>query len=134
MLFWQVVTATPAETVSTRKVLVVDDEELVLRVVTLFLSNAGFQVETAESGEAGLELFYKHSWDLVITDQMLPGMKGEKMAATMRETAPGLPIILITGFAKRVAAPELFTAVLHKPFKRDGLLACVNAALKPNAA
>ena len=129
-LFWQAVSAPPAETTPPPKVLVVDDEEIVRRFLTLFLSRAGYHVETAQDGEAALELFQKHSWDLVMTDQIMPGMKGEEMAATMREQAPDLPIILMTGFAQEVAAPELFIAVLHKPFKQESLLACVNAALK----
>ena len=84
-------------------ILCIDDEPNLLRVRQLVLSHAGYQVLTAENGNAGLEVFKRHRIDLVISDQLLPDISGAQVAIEMKHIKPNIPIILLTGLPE---APE----------------------------
>ena len=104
------------------RVLVVDDEPTILMMLKKLLQPAGYEVQTAESGREGLRAFQQGTWDLVTVDRAMPEMNGEETATQMRNIAPEVPIILITGFPGAVVRPELFDAVLAKPFRSTELL------------
>jgi signal transduction histidine kinase len=86
------------------RVLVVDDEPLVQQVTAAYLAVDGHAVVTAGSGAEALGKLAAAPFDLVITDQAMPGMSGEQLAAQIKERAPGLPVILLTGFASLMEA------------------------------
>ncbi|MBI1926092.1 response regulator [Candidatus Poribacteria bacterium] len=79
-------------------VLVVDDEPLVTEIIADYLTGDGHTVETATDGWDALEKFQKGWFDFVITDQAMPGMSGDRLAAVIKRIAPTKPIILLTGF------------------------------------
>ncbi len=79
-------------------VLVVDDEPLVSEIIAEYLTGDGHTVETATDGWDALEKFQKGWFDLVITDQAMPGMSGDQLAGVIKRIAPTKPIILLTGF------------------------------------
>ncbi|MFQ5897234.1 MAG: ATP-binding protein [Candidatus Methylomirabilia bacterium] len=88
------------------RVLVVDDEPLVCRVMTDYLTSDGHTVETATNGREALEKFRAGQFDLVVTDQGMPEMSGDRLAAAIKRLAPDKPVILVTGFGKTAKADD----------------------------
>ena len=113
-----------------RRILVVDDDELVLRGLSGILSRLGHEVHRAASGAAALRVLARHDEiDLLVTDQLMPGMTGAELAAAVRRRRPELPIILATGYAELEGVDEsLFAARLVKPFDRARLESAVVGA------
>jgi PAS domain S-box-containing protein len=117
------------------RILVVDDEQVILEILHEMLGNLGYQVETAVDGDEVLPRLRRHpdSYDLVITDWVMPRMNGRQLAEQIGRLCPRLPIILITG-ADVAADPKirglnLFGAVLLKPIKLDELAAKIRQVL-----
>ena len=77
------------------KVLVVDDEKLLVKGITFNLENDGYEVDGAYDGQQALELFAKNSYDLIILDLMLPVYDGLSVCRKIRETSD-VPVIMLT--------------------------------------
>ena len=111
--------------VATRRVLVVDDEPEVITVVSEYLKMDGHDVQTARSGPEALECFSKGGFDLVITDRGMPEMNGDKMATAIKEIAPEIPVIMLSGFADVMKAtadqPNAIDCIISKPISLNGL-------------
>ena len=91
------------------RVLIVDDEPAIVRLIRDYLERAGFEVATAGNGEDALQVFARDRPDLVILDLTLPRMDGLDVARAMRR-AGDVPIIMLTARteeADRVAGLEL---------------------------
>jgi CheY-like chemotaxis protein len=86
------------------RILLVDDEEALVESGRLMLEALGYQVSTADSGPKALELFRAEpdGFDLVITDQTMPKMTGDELAAELMAIRPGLPIVICTGFSTKI--------------------------------
>jgi CheY-like chemotaxis protein len=119
-----------------RRILVVDDERLVGDSIRRVLQFDGHTAEIATNGAAALALLQESSFDLVVTDFEMPGMKGDKLAAAIKAIRPGLPVLLITAYGDQLrSAPLLHSTVdriLAKPFPVEDLRRaiaglCVNA-------
>ncbi len=80
------------------KILVVEDEPHQRQLLTEYLQKDNHQVTTAVNGIAGMQKFYNHWFDLVLTDQAMPEMHGDALARNIKAVAPGKPIVMITGF------------------------------------
>src|SRR5438094_168261 len=78
------------------RVLIVDDEQAILRAYARVLSGHGYVVSTAASGECGLELLQQNAIDVVISDLTMPGMTGIEFLREVRQKDPDLPVILMT--------------------------------------
>lgn len=127
------------------RILVIDDQTQVRAAVSLALRAKGFDVVTAENGQAGLRAFKASRFDLVIADIFMPEMDGVKLIKALRERSPDLPVIAVSGVhlrgSERTAldlfplAPDLHDVVcLQKPFGPGELLqAIVRATNKPIA-
>jgi len=106
--------------ISGQRILVVDDEPLVCDSVRWMLAEDGHQVETAATGKAGLDLFRKGRFDLIVLDYELPGMNGDALAAAIKTLDPLQPIVMIAANAEALAAsgnPLLgVDLVISKPF------------------
>ena len=116
-----------------KSVLVVDDEEKIVDVVSAYLKNAGYAVLKAYDGEEALRLFELHAPDLVILDLMLPGKNGEEVCAAIRMRAR-TPIIMLTA---KVEEQEIIGGLqsgaddyICKPFSPRQLMARVEAVLR----
>jgi CheY-like chemotaxis protein len=115
-------------------ILVVDDEVDVLEMIELGLRSAGYHMLTADSGERAIEVFGQHRADLVICDIKMPRMNGITTIARLREQAPELPIVVLTGYltphtieqCEQLGGVEL----LRKPFLFRELSKAVKVALK----
>lgn len=124
-------------------ILAVDDEAHILHVVSLKLTNAGFNVLTANDAEEALELAASSTIDLLITDFQMPGMSGLDLARKLHGE-PGrksLPAILLTAHGLALEQVELahagITVCLSKPFSPRDLLEQVHELLNrpaPDAA
>src|ERR1700742_5083922 len=101
-------------------ILCVDDEETPRTLRKLILQKQGYQVVTAASGEEALELLDLADINLVLSNQMMPGMTGTELTKSVKATRPTMPVILISGvneipsdasyadrFISKVGGPEL---------------------------
>jgi DNA-binding NtrC family response regulator len=118
-----------------KRVLIVEDEEKLRRVVHLQLASAGFEVEDAGTAEQGLRLCDRV--DLVLTDLKLPGMDGLRLLSAIRAQNLAVPVIVMTAFGTVENAVEAMKSgaadFLLKPFSLDHLMAVVNKALEVSA-
>jgi len=109
------------------RVLIVDDEVMVRNVVDRLLSLRGHTVITAESGKDALDLMSDNEFDIVFTDQGMPGMSGRELAHHIARQHPGLPVILLTGDTDLSVDQTEILAVLKKPFRTEDLSAAIQA-------
>ncbi|HEX8961020.1 MAG TPA: response regulator, partial [Geobacteraceae bacterium] len=80
------------------KILIIDDDTSLRRVLEFNLQEEGYRVFAAADGEAGLALFDGEQPDLVITDLKMPGISGFQVLAAIKERSPQTPVIVITAF------------------------------------
>ena len=115
-----------------KRILVVDDEEKLRRVIELHLLSAGFEVEKARSAEEALKLADRA--DMVITDLRLPSMDGLQLLALIRRQNAHTPVVVMTAFGTVENAVEAMKMgandFLLKPFSLDHLTAVVQKALE----
>ena len=91
--------AEPArENASTLRILLVDDQPIILDVLQQQLAEDGHEIMTAGSGQEALAVLQERGCDLVMTDQSMPGMTGDELAALIKEKNPKTGVILLTGF------------------------------------
>jgi DNA-binding NtrC family response regulator len=114
-------------------VLIIDDEAEIRESLQTLLELEGFAVETAASGEAGLQRIGEHPFDLILLDLTLPGRNGMEVLAEIRAHGTGLPVIMITAFGtveNAVRAMQGGAAnFVQKPWDNEKLLADVRAAV-----
>jgi len=79
------------------KILIVDDEEIIARLLSISLKSDGYETVTANSGEEGLEKFKSESPDIVVTDIKMPGMDGLELLKHIKEIDPEKEVIIVTG-------------------------------------
>src|SRR6266852_5417373 len=115
-----------------KRILVVDDEEKLRRVIELHLLSAGFDVDKARSAEEALRLVDRA--DMVITDLRLPSMDGLQLLSLIRRQNAQAPVVVMTAFGTIENAVEAMksgaTDFLLKPFSLDHLTAVVKKALE----
>ena len=121
------------QTESKQKILVVDDEASIRRILETRLKMAGYNVVTAEDGEEAVELFNKINPDLVILDVMMPKMDGYGVTREIRRVSD-IPIIILTALgdvSERITGLELGADdYVIKPFSPKELEARVKAVLR----
>lgn len=101
-------------------ILVVDDEEIPRTLRKLVLQKQGYDVITASSGAEALEIVRRGGIDMILTDQLMPGMTGTELAKKVKAAQPSMPVILVSGvneipmdailadrFVSKVGGPEL---------------------------
>lgn len=113
------------------RILVIEDDESIRKVLEEYLDQLGFQVITAADGLEGLDLIKQENYDLIISDIRLPYVSGIGLIKVAREINPRVPIISITGFGKESesTAREEATIVLAKPFQLEELSRKINELL-----
>ncbi|MBI5498220.1 MAG: response regulator [Deltaproteobacteria bacterium] len=101
-------------------VLVVEDEEVVRRILAALLTDLGHQVLEAGDGEAAVQLMDSHTPDLVITDKNLPGISGLDVLRAARERHPHAALMVVTGYASYESVVEALRLgaceYMEKPF------------------
>jgi signal transduction histidine kinase len=119
----------------TETVLVVDDEKLLLTMAETILTEYGYKVLTANSGQKALTILSRddiHA-DLVVTDLVMPGMGGRELVERIRQLSPTMRILCTSGFVMP-ADKQTGTAYLQKPFTSVELLAKVKHVLASKPA
>jgi DNA-binding NtrC family response regulator len=116
------------------KILVVDDEEAIREVISTLLDAQGFRCTTCANGRLGLESFRKDSYDLVLSDIVMPEMDGLKLLSELRRADPDIPVIMVTAMHDISIALEAIRAGAYdyilKPFEKDQLYVSVRRALE----
>jgi DNA-binding NtrC family response regulator len=118
-----------------KRILVVEDEEKLRRVIELQLVSSGFEVDKAGTAEDGLKIVDRA--DMVLTDLKLPGIDGLQFLALIRRQNSHVPVVVMTAFGSIETAVESMKAgatdFLLKPFSLDHLMQVVNKALEVRA-
>jgi two-component system response regulator (stage 0 sporulation protein F) len=121
-----------------KKILLVDDEELVIRSIGKLLQKQGYDVVMANDGEDAITLAQKEFFDLIVLDVRMPGMNGIEVVKAIRRfqkqmSRKAIPEILITGYADEAMMKEAETLkvadCLYKPFDIRDFLTCVKKHL-----
>ncbi|MEW6688934.1 MAG: sigma-54 dependent transcriptional regulator [Pseudomonadota bacterium] len=116
------------------RVLVVDDEEIVLRSCLRALADTGHAVETAQSGAEALAKAGAARYDVMLLDIMMPGLDGIEVLRRVKETHPDLEVVMITGLAQIETAVKAIKLgafdYLPKPFEPEELKLAVERALE----
>jgi putative nucleotidyltransferase with HDIG domain len=116
------------------KILVVDDEEAIREVISTLLEAQGFHCTTCSNGKLGLEAFRKDTFDLVLSDIVMPEMDGLKLLGELRLDDPDVPVIMVTAMHDISIALEAIRAGAYdyilKPFEKDQLYLSVRRALE----
>ena len=112
-------------------ILAVDDDALVLMNTAAMLEDQGHRVTMAYSGKEALEILRRgETFDLLITDQGMPGMTGAELVEIVRAEQPDLPIVLATGYAELPPGVAADLPRVSKPFLQNHLLQVVKEAVK----
>ncbi|HRZ86448.1 MAG TPA: response regulator [bacterium] len=116
------------------KVLVIDDEESILNLISDILTAEGYEVSCADNGEKGVDLAQKQAFDLIIVDIMMPGIDGIETIKRIRQFNTAVSILILTAYGKRKDA--VVNAVRYgvfdyitKPFDVEYLLSLIKYVL-----
>lgn len=107
------------------KILVVDDQVVILDLIRAMGKSSGFEIKTAENGNDGLQMALTEKFDIILTDLAMPGLSGLELAREVKKKNADIPIILITGWEVNMDKTQLEAAgimeVLYKPFRLEQL-------------
>ncbi len=116
------------------RILIIDDEDIVLKSCLRILKNEEYEIDTAYSGEEGLKLTDEKEYDIVITDLKMPGLGGMEVLASLRKNKPEVTVIIFTGYATvenaRDALKNGAFDYIPKPFTNEELRTVVDNAVK----
>jgi signal transduction histidine kinase/ActR/RegA family two-component response regulator len=126
-----------------RRILVVEDEAPLRRILREYLAFDGHTIETAVNGREGLERFREaeasanERFDLVVTDLAMPEMSGDQLGLAVKAAAPGTPVILLTGFGEMMLTsgetPSGVDLIVPKPFSLASLRRAVAIVVTASA-
>lgn len=115
------------------KILLVEDEDTVRAVAERALVRQGYEVTTAADGEEGLEALTRGSFDLVVSDVVMPTMDGPAMAREIRALKPAMPFLFMSGYAEEQLRREIDIPNMHflaKPFSVQQICEAVEKVLQ----
>ena len=121
---------------SGKKILLIDDEESILRTYTLLLEEHGYRVVTADCGRKALEEFSSRPFDLVITDLTMPGVGGFTVIEAVKSTSPDTPVITFTGNGHGYKSVKAYLsllgscALIEKSCSNEAFISCVRNSLE----
>jgi CheY-like chemotaxis protein len=121
---------------SSRHILIVDDDENILALVRTILTQKNYTVSTALDGEQAMALLQRQRFDAIITDAMMPLMDGNALARKVKDdpALKDIPIIMITASKEAEMVKKSFTSgcvlFLPKPFTASSLLSLIQLVIK----
>jgi len=117
-----------------KKILVIDDDQSLCRVISYYLSEEGYEVKSCHDGNTGIEIFKKFEPDLLICDIKLPGQDGFSILDIVLKEKPDCPVIMITAHGTVEDAVKAMKSgsydYILKPFNKDDLKITVDKAIK----
>ncbi|MEK3952213.1 MULTISPECIES: response regulator transcription factor [Psychrobacillus] len=123
---------------SKESILIVEDEEKIVRLLEIELEYEGYETGKALDGIEAFEMFLSQKWDLILLDIMLPGMSGIELLRRIRGKNSSVPIILLTAkdsIEDKVSGLDLGASdYITKPFRMEELLARIRAVLRMSQA
>jgi two-component system chemotaxis response regulator CheY len=115
------------------RVLLIDDEPMVRKIVRKMLERAGHAVVDVENGRTGLDQLERAAFDLIVTDIIMPDVEGIEVLMTVRERHPSIAVVAMSGGGRvgnvdflDVARKLGAAATLEKPFAQDALLKAID--------
>jgi CheY-like chemotaxis protein len=112
-----------------RHILIVDDESLVRQSVQMLLQGDGYLVHAAKSGAEALALFEPGKFDMIFTDYLMPEMRGDQLAAAIKQQSPRQPVVMITAFPEKLQSSDCplggVDSFICKPFELDTLRSAI---------
>jgi two-component system, cell cycle sensor histidine kinase and response regulator CckA len=124
-----------AQKLNHETILIVEDDEPLLKLLRYFLDDAGYNVMSAKNGEEAVDTYkkYREQIDLVVTDLGLPGLTGKDEIATLGRINPNVRIICASGYVAPSVKNELFRAgakaIVSKPYAPQEILQKVRTVL-----
>ncbi|HEY6813920.1 MAG TPA: response regulator, partial [Croceibacterium sp.] len=116
------------------RILLVEDEDMVRAVAERALARQGYTVVTAADGDEGVEAVRNNpDFDLIVSDVVMPSMDGPAMAREIRQLAPGMPVLFMSGYAEEQLRREIDIEGMHfipKPFSVQQIAAKVGEVLR----
>ena len=107
------------------KILIVDDDEQILKTTTLMLSRLGYETISASNGEKGLLKYLQNHCDIVLTDYEMSGMNGLELAGRIKRINHGTKVIMMTGHSKEWIVGQItcdsIDWIMSKPLKLNTL-------------
>lgn len=120
-----------------KHILIVDDEPLVCQSVKMLLEGVGYIVDEARSGREALALYEPGKFDMVLTDFMMPEMKGDKLAAAIKRLSPRQPVVMITAFPEKLQTSDCplggVDSFICKPFDFETLWMAITRYSTPES-
>ncbi|HLZ18286.1 MAG TPA: HD domain-containing phosphohydrolase [Smithellaceae bacterium] len=116
-------------------ILLIDDEEAILDIMSMMLADEGYDLHTANSAEQGIKILQENpNFSLIISDQLMPGMTGVQFFTKARVISPNALRVLLTGYTDTEAIIEAINSggihlYLTKPWRKDDLLYSINQML-----
>ncbi len=121
-----------------RRILVVEDNPALSKVLAINLKNAGFDVSTAHNGQVALDLVREEQFDLIVTDMQMPLMDGCEFCSNMRQidSYADVPVFLLTAKGMELDLPKMrdelgITATYAKPFSPAAIVQEIRDCLAP---
>ena len=116
-----------------KRVLVIDDEQIVLDSICKILKDEDCEVDVSLSGREGLDLALNRHYDIVLTDIRMPDIGGMRVLRDIKRAKPSLPVVMITGYATVQSAVQAMhlgaMEYIEKPFTPEKIIEVVNAAV-----
>lgn len=116
------------------RILVIDDEEFVRRIISRILAQVHHQVTLAEDGKKGVQLFKEEKFDMVLTDLGMPGMSGWEVCQAIKEISPQTPVGMITGWGAEMSRSKMeehgLDFFISKPFDFNQILNVVTETIE----
>jgi CheY-like chemotaxis protein len=112
------------------RILIIDDDDAVLKATSIVLEARGFDVVAVESGQSGVDAIKAGPFDVVIVDVFMPGMDGLATTRAIHRHSPATPIIAVSGFMFRGRCPSM--PGFHPMATEAGAVATLYKPLRPN--
>ena len=113
------------------KILIIDDEKALLKMLHRRLLKFGFVVDVAESAEEGIKKIHTTTYNLILTDIKMPGMSGNDFFSYVKDNVTqSIPIIAMSG-TPWLCEKSSFDAVIAKPFCKEELLTVIGQFIRP---
>ena len=113
------------------KILIAEQEPMVQKILSLYLSRAGYDIVTANNGKSAIQMFKTENPDLVVTGLMMPAANGAEVISYIRHTAQSLiPIVVLTSISLQESITNMLNlgadAYILKPLQLEGVMARIH--------